>query len=47
MRATDSIQEADLCLLMLDATEEVSHFSQNIIGIAYELKKPLIVIVNK
>ncbi|BAQ54197.1 ribosome biogenesis GTPase Der [Mycoplasmopsis arginini] len=47
MRATDSIQEADLCLLMLDATEEVGHFSQNIIGIAYELKKPLIVIVNK
>ncbi|BAP39590.1 ribosome biogenesis GTPase Der [Metamycoplasma canadense] len=47
MRATDSIQEADLCLLMLDATEEVSHFSQNIIGIAYELKKPLIIIVNK
>ncbi|MGX9394950.1 ribosome biogenesis GTPase Der [Mycoplasma sp. 1781] len=47
MRATDSIQEADLCLLMLDATEEVSHFSQNIIGIAYDLKKPLIIIVNK
>lgn len=47
MRATDSIKEADLCLLMLDATEEVSHFSQNIIGIAYKEKKPLIVIVNK
>ncbi|AZZ65484.1 ribosome biogenesis GTPase Der [Metamycoplasma phocicerebrale] len=47
MRANDSIEEADLCLLMLDATKEVSHFSQNIIGIVYELKKPLIIIVNK
>ncbi|MBN4089522.1 ribosome biogenesis GTPase Der [Mycoplasma enhydrae] len=47
MRANSSIEEADLCLLMLDATQEVSHFSQNIIGIAYELKKPLIIIVNK
>ncbi|ENY68702.1 GTP-binding protein EngA [Metamycoplasma auris 15026] len=47
IRAKNSIEEADLCLLMLDAQEEVSHFSQNIIGIAYELKKPLIVIINK
>ncbi|WP_373435779.1 ribosome biogenesis GTPase Der [Metamycoplasma equirhinis] len=47
MRANESIEEADLCLLVLDATDEVSHFHQNIIGIAYELKKPLIVIVNK
>ncbi|ENY54176.1 GTP-binding protein EngA [Metamycoplasma alkalescens 14918] len=47
IRAKNSIEEADLCLLILDAKEEVSHFSQNIIGIAYELKKPLIVIVNK
>ncbi|WP_027122669.1 ribosome biogenesis GTPase Der [Metamycoplasma spumans] len=47
MRATQSIEDADLCLLLLDATDEVSHFHQNIIGIAYELKKPMIVIVNK
>ncbi|AWX69171.1 ribosome biogenesis GTPase Der [[Mycoplasma] anseris] len=47
MRATESIEEADLCLLLLDATDEVSHFHQNIIGIAYELKKPMIVVVNK
>lgn len=47
MRATQSIEEANLVLLMLDATDEVSHFHQNIIGIAYELKKPLIIIVNK
>lgn len=47
MRANQSIEDANLCLLVLDATEEVSHFSQNVIGIAYELKKPLILIVNK
>ncbi|AXE60727.1 ribosome biogenesis GTPase Der [[Mycoplasma] phocae] len=47
MRATQSIENTDLCLLLLDAQYEVSHFHQNIIGIAYELKKPLIVIVNK
>ncbi|MBN0970836.1 ribosome biogenesis GTPase Der [Mycoplasma phocoeninasale] len=47
MRATQSIENADLCLLLLDSEDEVSHFHQNIIGIAYELKKPLIVIVNK
>ncbi|WP_170177206.1 ribosome biogenesis GTPase Der [[Mycoplasma] falconis] len=47
MRATNSIEEADLCLLLLDATDEVTHFHQSIIGIAYELKKPMIVIVNK
>ncbi|VEU79331.1 GTP-binding protein EngA [Metamycoplasma cloacale] len=47
MRATESIEEADLCLLLLDATDEVSHFHQNIIGIAYDLKKPMIVVVNK
>ncbi|MGC7164604.1 ribosome biogenesis GTPase Der [Metamycoplasma hominis] len=47
MRANQSIEDANLCLLVLDATQEVSHFSQNVIGIAYELKKPLILIVNK
>ncbi|MGC7176805.1 ribosome biogenesis GTPase Der [Metamycoplasma hominis] len=47
MRANQSIEDANLCLLVLDATEEVSRFSQNVIGIAYELKKPLILIVNK
>ncbi|WP_412031311.1 ribosome biogenesis GTPase Der [Metamycoplasma buccale] len=47
MRANDTIEEANLCLLLLDATDEVSHFHQSIIGIAWELKKPLIVVVNK
>lgn len=47
IRANNSLDEADICLLILDATEPISLFHQNIIGLAYEKKKPLIVIVNK
>lgn len=47
IRANNSLEEADLCLLILDATEEVTLFQQNIIGLAYEQKKPLIIVVNK
>ncbi|RMA77455.1 GTP-binding protein [Metamycoplasma subdolum] len=47
MRANDSIEEANLVLLILDANEEISLFHQNIVGIAFELKKPIIVVVNK
>lgn len=47
IRANNSLEEADLCLLILDATEVVTLFQQNIIGLAYEQKKPLIIVVNK
>ncbi len=47
IRANNSLEEADLCLLILDATENVTLFQQNIIGLAYEQKKPLIIVVNK
>ena len=47
IRANNSLEEADLCLLILDATEDVTLFQQNIIGLAYEQKKPLIIVVNK
>lgn len=47
IRANNSLEEADLCLLILDATEDVTLFQQNIIGLAYEHKKPLIIVVNK
>ena len=47
IRANNSLEEADLCLLILDATEDVTLFQQNIIGLAYEQKKPLITVVNK
>lgn len=47
IRANNSLEEANLCLLILDATEDVTLFQQNIIGLAYEQKKPLIIVVNK
>ncbi len=47
IRANNSLEEADLCLLILDATEDITLFQQNIIGLAYEQKKPLIIVVNK
>lgn len=47
IRANNSLEETDLCLLILDATEDVTLFQQNIIGLAYEQKKPLIIVVNK
>ena len=47
IKANNSLEEADLCLLILDATEDVTLFQQNIIGLAYEQKKPLIIVVNK
>lgn len=47
IRANNSLEEADLCLLILDSTEDVTLFQQNIIGLAYEQKKPLIIVVNK
>ena len=47
IRANNSLEEADLCLLILDATEDVTLFQQNIIGLAYEQKKPIIIVVNK
>ena len=47
IRANNSLEEADLWLLILDATEDVTLFQQNIIGLAYEQKKPLIIVVNK
>ena len=41
IRANNSLEEADLCLLILDATEDVTLFQQNIIGLAYEQKKTI------
>ncbi|QJG66980.1 ribosome biogenesis GTPase Der [Mycoplasma phocoenae] len=47
MRALNSLEESDLTLLVLDATENMSHFHKRIIGFAYEQRKPLIIVVNK
>ncbi|MDC8915940.1 ribosome biogenesis GTPase Der [Metamycoplasma hyosynoviae] len=47
MRAIASIEEAQLCLLILDTCEEITLFQQNIVGIAHKNLKPIIVVVNK
>ncbi|VEU70175.1 ribosome biogenesis GTPase Der [Mycoplasmopsis glycophila] len=48
MRAMNSLAEADLSLVVIDATqEEFSHFDSRIIGYALDNEKPIIVVVNK
>ncbi|MGZ9755883.1 ribosome biogenesis GTPase Der [Mycoplasma sp. 246B] len=48
MRAMNSLSEADLSLIVIDATQqEVSHFDSRIIGYALENEKPIIVVINK
>lgn len=47
LRAMNSLSEADLSLIILDATAEVSHFDSRIIGYALENNKPIIIIINK
>ncbi|WP_322900585.1 ribosome biogenesis GTPase Der [Mycoplasmopsis felis] len=48
MRAMNSLSEADLSLIVIDATqEEISHFDSRIIGYALENEKPIIIVINK
>ena len=47
MRAMDSLEASDLSLLVIDGTQELSHFDARIAGYAMEVKKPIIIIVNK
>lgn len=46
-RAFNSLEEANLTLLILDATKELSHFDARIAGYSMENNKPIIIIVNK
>ncbi|MFV9451613.1 ribosome biogenesis GTPase Der [Mycoplasma sp. 4463] len=48
MRAMNSLSEADLSLIVIDASqEEVSHFDSRIIGYALDNEKPVIIVINK
>lgn len=48
MRAMNSLAEADLSLIVIDATQpEISHFDSRIIGYALENEKPIIIVINK
>ena len=46
-RAFNSLDESNLALLMIDATNELSHFDARIAGYAMEVKKPIIIVINK
>ncbi len=47
IRTLAALERADVCILIVDATEELSDQDEKIIGYAHELKKAIMVIVNK
>ncbi len=47
IRTLTAVERADVCILMLDATESLSDQDEKIIGFAHELNKAILVIVNK
>lgn len=47
VRTLAAIERADVCILMLDATETISDQDEKIIGYAHEQGKSILVIVNK
>jgi GTPase len=47
IRTLAAIERADVCILMLDAQEDISDQDEKIIGYAHELNKAIMVIVNK
>ncbi|KGM96090.1 GTP-binding protein Der [Clostridium novyi A str. 4552] len=47
VRTLASIENADVCILMIDATEDIAEQDERIIGYAHEINKAIVVIVNK
>jgi GTP-binding protein len=47
IRTYAAIERADVCILMIDATEGISDQDEKIIGYAHELNKAILIIVNK
>lgn len=47
VRTLAAIEKADVCVLMLDANEDLSDQDEKIIGYAHEMNKAIFVIVNK
>lgn len=47
IRSLASVERADVVILLLDATENLSDQDEKIIGYAHEMKKAIVVIVNK
>ena len=47
IRTLAAVERADVCILMIDATEGVTEQDEKIVGFAHELNKAIMVIVNK
>ncbi|MFD3156489.1 ribosome biogenesis GTPase Der [Haloimpatiens sp. FM7330] len=47
IRTLAAIEKADVCILMIDATEGISEQDEKIIGYAHEMNKAIMVLVNK
>lgn len=47
IRTYAAIERADVCILMIDATEGITEQDEKIIGYAHEMRKAIMVIVNK
>ncbi len=47
LRAVKSIQRADVCVLMLDATELLTDQDKRVAGLIFDEKKPIIIAINK
>jgi len=47
LRAHMAVERADVCLLVIDATEGITEQDEKIAGIAHETGKPCVIIVNK
>ncbi|AYE33135.1 ribosome biogenesis GTPase Der [Clostridium septicum] len=47
IRTYAAIERADVCILMIDATEGVTEQDEKIVGFAHEMNKAIMVIVNK
>ena len=47
VRTYAAIERADVCVLMIDATEGVTEQDEKIIGYAHEMRKAIMVVVNK
>ncbi len=47
VRTLAAIERADICILMIDATEGLSDQDEKIVGYAHELNKAIMVVVNK
>ena len=47
LRAIKTIKRADVCIWMIDGSEGLTEQDKRIDGIAYEEKKPIIIVINK